>query len=162
TGQLRRDAKRLGRAVAQCRREHAHLIGLTQPIAVVIPAHDCLDLTQRCLQHLAWYAGLPVDVIYVDNGSPPPVPEQVAEIAKALGLPITIARNSTNEHFTKAVNRGIELAKGKHVLCLNNDCFIAPDCLEHLYWQLARSGQRVAAVGPLTGDREMQSLRHPV
>ena len=149
------------REVARLRRSYAGLIGLDGRISVVIPARDCLDLTERCLRHLAWYAGLPIEVIYVDNGSAPEVPARVAALGGTLGLPLATIRNSSNRQFTAAVNQGLRFAEGRHILCLNNDCFLGPDCLERMYRHLTRSALRVAAVGPLTGDDEAQSIRHP-
>ncbi len=160
TSRLRNDPHVLRREVAHYRRKYAHLIAAVEPIAVVIPARECLDLTLRCLDHLSWYAGLPVEVIYVDNGSPVSVPAAVEAAAARLGLPFTVLRNDSRAQFTQAVNQGIRLADGRHVLVLNNDCFVGPDCLERLYWHLTRSPHRVGAVGPLTGDGENQSLRH--
>jgi GT2 family glycosyltransferase len=161
TAPLRADPHHLRVEVARHRRAHARLVGLSEPVAVVIPARECLDLTLHCLQHLAWYAGLPVEVAYVDNGSAPHVPAAVAAAGGRLGLVLTVVRNATNGQFTRAVNQGLRLAGGRHVLVLNNDCFIGPDCLERLAWHLTRGPHRVAAVGPLTGDGSSQSLSLP-
>jgi GT2 family glycosyltransferase len=117
-------------------------------------------LTLNCLRHLAWYSGLPLEVIYIDNGSDLDVLPQLETEANALDLPLTIIRNARNLQFTRSVNQGLRLARGRHVLCINNDCFVAPECIERLYWHLTQSGERVAGVGPLTGDEGHQSLRH--
>ncbi len=147
--------------VARQRRQHRGLIGLREPIPVVIPGRECLDLTHECLSHLALYSGLPLEVVYVDNGSQPATVLAIMERAEELGLMLTLVRNATNRQFTVAVNQGLRLAAGRHALCLNTDCFVGPDCVERLYWHLTRSGGKVAAVGPLTGDDGHQSLRLP-
>ena len=149
---------RRAREVARLRREYAGLVGLDTPIAVVVPAYGCEDLTVACLAHLADFSGVPFVVYYVDNGSPISALETVAEAAEKLGVRLQMVRNSTNLGFTRAVNQGIEASGSADVLVLNNDCFIGPNCLESLAIELAQ-GERVAAVGPLTGDGGRQSLR---
>jgi len=129
---------------------------LPRPIAVVIPAAGSPDLTSRCLDHLCWYADVPFDVIYVDNGGTPDVAERVASHAERLGLDLVTIHNSTNRGFTAAVNQGIRAAAGRHVLLLNNDCFIGPGCLMRMLSHLQTD--RVAAVGPFTSDGGIQSL----
>ena len=144
---------------ARVRRLHPTLVGLDEPLAVVIPAKDSLDLTKGCLWHLARYSGIPLSVVYVDNGSRSDVAERVAEFADFLELPIDVVGNQRNEQFTVAVNQGLQHCGDRHAICLNNDCFVGPECIERLYWHMA-TGDRVAAVGPLTGDGQQQSLRH--
>jgi glycosyltransferase involved in cell wall biosynthesis len=160
TARLRNDEDLLRREIAAVRRRFATLIGMEEPIAVVIPACGAADLTRRCLEHLARYAGIPFEVIYVDNGSASSVVREIEDVAGELGLTLAVIRNRDNLGFTAAVNQGLRLAAGRHVLCLNNDCFIAPECLERMYWHLTRE-ERVAAVGPLTCDGGHQSLQHP-
>ena len=149
--------------IADLRRPYAQLIGCDQPIEVVIPATDSADLTSECLWHLARYSGLPLHVTYVDNGSQPGTVEQVEAAAELLHLPIEVIRNRKNVGFTRAVNQGIGRSSGRHVLCLNNDCFVGPQCLDRMFAELVNSGtdSRVAAVGPLSGDDSRHSLRNP-
>ena len=129
------------------------------PISVVIPASNCEDLTVNCLNHLAWYGG-PLEVIYVDGGSERWVLSLIREQAELLGLKLSVIRNETNVGFTKAVNQGLEASRGKHVLVLNNDCYVGPFCIANLRRQLERH-PKVALTAPLTGDAGHQSLRNP-
>ncbi len=144
--------------VARLRREFAHLAGLETPVAVVIPAYGCEDLTIKCLTHVADFSGVPFVIYYVDNGSPISVLDTVAQAAEQCRAPLRILRNSRNQGFTEAVNQGIEASGDADVLVLNNDCFVGPNCLENLAYEMAE-GARVAAVGPVTCDRGGQSLR---
>ena len=100
---------------------------------------------------------------YVDNGSQRGTVEQIEAVAEMLRLPIEVIRNRTNVGFTRAVNQGIAQSSGRHVLCLNNDCFVGPQCLDRMFAELNTSGagSRIAAVGPLTGDDSRHSLRNP-
>lgn len=166
---IRKDSKTLrsksipadrARHVASLRREFAHLVGLDHPISVVIPAYGCEDLTVRCLTHLADFSGVPFVVHYVDNGSPISVLDTVARRAEHCSISLRILRNSENLGFTPAVNQGLAASAGSNVLVLNNDCFVGPNCLEILAYEMA-TREGVAAIGPVTNDQGAQSLQLP-
>ena len=161
TKRVRKDSKTLrsksipadrAREVAAIRREFAGLVGLAAPVSVVIPAYGCEDLTVKCLTHLCDFAGVPFVVQYVDNGSPISVLDTVAETAERCDVRLRILRNTENRGFTQAVNQGIEGSGEANVLVLNNDCFVGPNCLENLVYEMA-SREQVAAIGPVTCDR---------
>lgn len=146
------------RDIAQVRQEFAGLVGLEKPVSVVIPASGCGDLTVQCLKHLGDYCGVPFHVVYVDNGSSLATLDTVAQAASDAGFLLRMIRNQENLGFTHAVNQGIEASGDADVLVLNNDCFVGPGCVENLVREL-RFDDRIAAVGPLTGDDGKQSLR---
>lgn len=150
TGKLRADPTALRREIAHHRRQHAQLIGCREPISIVIPYLNCSDLLTTCLEHVRDYCGLPYEVIIVDNGSAEPIPD-------VAGVDPIVIRNARNLGFTKACNQGFRVSQNRHVLLLNSDCFIGPDCVEKLYHHL-QSGERIAAVGPRTNDGGHQSL----
>lgn len=164
---VRKDSKTLrsksvpgerAREVALVRRDFAHLVGLDSPVAVVIPAHGCEDLTVQCLTHLAHFSGVPFVVYYVDNGSPISVLDTIARTAEESNIALRILRNSANCGFTQAVNQGIQASGAANVLLLNNDCFVGPNCVENLAYTMA-TREHVAAIGPVTCDRGGQSLQ---
>jgi GT2 family glycosyltransferase len=157
TRKFQRDPVTSAAVVAGFRRRYASLVGIEGSIAVVIPACGGEQDTVRCLEHLALFCGLPFQVFYVDNGSLEKTVAAVATAAERYQIPLTILRNATNEGFTAAVNRGIRAAGYRHVLVLNNDCFIAPNCVERLWWTL-QTKPRCAAAGPLSNDRGAQSI----
>jgi len=126
------------------------------PIDVVIPGVDSLDLTTKCLEHLAKSEGVDLHVIYVDNGSGPGVLEKVEAKAAELELMFTGIRNPENTGFTMATNQGLSLATGD-VLLLNNDCFVEPGTIATLRRHL-HADEKMAAVGPLTDDAGRQSV----
>ena len=131
-----------------------------EPISVVIPACGSPDLTMQCLQHLARFAEVPFELVYVDNDSPPDVLPQVLDEAQRLQIPTQALRNEENLGFTAAVNQGIRLSRGRHVLVLNNDCFVGPGCLRSLL-RAINIMPRTASAGPLTDDDGHQSLAKP-
>lgn len=128
-------------------------------VTVVIPGLGCEDLTVRCLDSLNAHAPDVVhEIIYVDNFSPAGTVEYIE--AHGSMLPLRIVRNETNEGYPAACNRGIDLAdKSTHVLLLNTDAFVGPQCVQRLRWRVENHHHKVAAVGPLTGDEGWQSLR---
>jgi GT2 family glycosyltransferase len=128
-------------------------------VTVVIPGYGCEDLTVRCLWSLNTHAaGVVQEVIYVDNGSPSGTVEAVEEAASG-GIPLRVIRNQENLGFSHACNQGIEAAsRDTHVLLLNTDAFVGSECVQRLSWH-ANHHERVAAVGPVTGDDGAQSIR---
>lgn len=131
------------------------------PLDIVIAAHGLPALTLRCLKHLAMHCSVPYSVIYVDNGSGVGVVRMVRDYAKAAGIELTIIANDRNRHFTFAINQGLSISDGAHVLILNNDCFVGPGCIDRLVAHL-KSDKQIAAVGPVTDDNGAQSIRDPI
>lgn len=131
----------------------------SEPVNVIIPAKDCEELTVKCLEHLAFYAEIPIHVIYVDDGSKEGVAGRIEATAKKYGLSVEVIRNVKPVGFADACNQGFKRSAGRHVLLLNNDCFIGPGCLTNLKRHLEQH-PRVGAVGPVTGDDGHQSLKH--
>lgn len=119
-----------------------------EPITVVVVAFNCCDLLKECLEHLRDYCTIPFRVIVVDNASTEPIPQ-------VPGVDVTVICNETNRGWTAAANQGVAQADG-HVLLINSDCNVGPNCVEKLHAALI-SGH-VAAVGPLTGDGCAQSI----
>lgn len=134
----------------------------TAKVAVVIPAVNSTDLTELCLASLSQRTrGVDYRVVYVDNGSQSGTVERIESVANNLGIELETIRNETNLGFSAAVNQGLQAAGDRHVLLLNNDCFLGEDCLRrmlrHLLWH-----PRTAAVGPLTNDSGNNSLRRRI
>jgi GT2 family glycosyltransferase len=90
-------------------------------------AYNGIELTLPCLASIPPAAGkLKVETILVDNGSKDGSPDAVAKQFPDVRL----VRNEMNCGFSIAVNQGVELAGGRHLLILNNDTRIVPGCLE--------------------------------
>lgn len=128
------------------------------PISVVIPAHGNEHLTVMALRYLDAFCSVPFKVIYVDNGSDIHAVAYVRQAMEAMHCCCQVIRNQENAGFSTAVNQGIDASSGSHVLLLNNDCFIAPWCIEILMSHLDRE-PTTAVVGPMTCDRIGTSLR---
>ena len=71
----------------------------------------------------------PFEVIIIDNGSDLPV------FGGFQDKHIVLIRNEENLGFPKAVNQGIEAAKGDIIAILNNDLIVTPHWAETLQGQ---------------------------
>jgi GT2 family glycosyltransferase len=91
------------------------------------------------------------DVIVVDNGST----DETRTALRRAWPDVTVVELDHNNPFTQAVNLGVGAGQGEHVVLLNNDVDLRPDCLEHLLAPLQRD-PHVGSVATvlLTGDEQ--------
>lgn len=98
-------------------------------LSILIASYENADLLGDCLLALeraqAAHPQLQLEVILIDNGS------EDASIARARasGLPVRVIALARNRGFATAVNLGLRIRRGRHVLLLNSDATIAPDVL---------------------------------
>jgi GT2 family glycosyltransferase len=109
-------------------------------IDVVVPVHDHYALTCECLEHLARQT-VAHRAIVVDDGSRDGTPDQLRRDWPHA----TVIELGANYGYTKAVNRGVSAGEGEHVVLLNNDVRLRPDCLERLVAPL-RDDPKVGSV----------------
>jgi len=124
-------------------------------IDVVVPVHNHYALTSDCLAHLARQT-VPHRVIVVDDGSSDGTPERVRHDWPQA----TVVELAANHGYTRAVNRGVHAGEGEHMVLLNNDVQLRPDCLERLVAPL-REDPRVGSVAALMlepGERTIDSF----
>jgi len=110
-------------------------------ISIVVPVYNQHTMTRDCLDAVWQNANKEYEVILVDNGSTPPFRETFE------GHPPYphFIRNETNLGFPKAVNQGIQAAKGENIILLNNDVICTP------FWatRLLKHLETFAIVAPL-------------
>lgn len=116
-------------------------------VSIVIPIRDRPELLARCVRAID-ETGFPADgeLVIVDNGS--------IEPATAALLDDLHRRRAANViripgpfNFPKLCNRGVEVARGRAVVLLNNDTVVTSGWLEELVSLAAR--RPIGAVGPL-------------
>jgi N-acetylglucosaminyl-diphospho-decaprenol L-rhamnosyltransferase len=96
-------------------------------ISVVVVNYNTGHLLARMFAALdAATASLKMDVIVVDNASSD---DSIAILESKFPI-VTLIRNATNVGFGRANNQAIPHARGRYVLLLNTDAFVATDTLE--------------------------------
>jgi hypothetical protein len=101
---------------------------MTPQISVVILNWNGRELLPACLSALDAQTFHDFEVIVVDNGSHDGSPEWLTAQYPAVRL----IQNATNLGFAAANNQGIRAAQAPLIMLLNNDAYLAPDCLQKL------------------------------
>lgn len=121
-----------------------------QPRAsVVVVTFDNELCTRLCLESLAACTGGSCELIVVDNASTDGTLGYLDRFAA--GRPgTTVVRNTTNEGFARAANRGLAMARGDVLVLMNNDVVVTPGWLDGLAAHTCDPG--VGLVGPVTNQ----------
>jgi glycosyltransferase involved in cell wall biosynthesis len=118
---------------------------ITHPaISVVIPTFgrvEPLKYTLRSAAASALAAGVPVDIIVVDDGSEPSIEEQLAEFDA--GYPVRFVRQA-NQGSIVARLTGYRESRGKYVFFLDSDDVIHPDKLRTHLLVMEKTGADVS------------------
>lgn len=113
-------------------------------VSVIIINYNTAALTLKALQTL--YASEPnlyLDCIVIDNNSQNPITkDQLANFNH-----ITYIANKHNVGFARAVNQGMQIAKGDYILLLNSDVFISAGAISKLL-SLMDKDNAIGIVGP--------------
>lgn len=93
-------------------------------ICVIIPMFGFNDVTRTCINLTLQNAGIEVDILVVDDGSPEPFQDNCA----------AVLRLSENSGFTNAVNQGILWCGDRYdyIHLLNNDTKPEENFIKHL------------------------------
>ncbi len=95
--------------------------------SVIIPNYKGIAYIDQCLKSV--FAGsVPAEVILVDNASG----DGSLALVRERYPQVRIIEFEENAGFARAVNAGIQAARTKYVLLLNNDTVVDPDMLKHL------------------------------
>jgi GT2 family glycosyltransferase len=120
--------------------------------SVVVVTFDNLVFNRLCLESVIEYADSPsFELVVVDNGST----DGTVDYLRALAAEHDTVRplfNDANAGFARALNQGIEVARGSILVLLNNDTVVAPGWLAGLARQL--EDPAVGLVGPVTNRTE--------
>jgi GT2 family glycosyltransferase len=112
-------------------------------IDIIVPFHENLDLTERCVRSVTARSNTGVRLLLIDNAS-------TADLApRVSGVPgVEIVRSSRNLGWVGGVNWGLDLAKSDPIVLLNNDTIVPPGWLDTMIAILAEHPD-VGAAGPV-------------
>ena len=127
--------------------------------SILIVSWNNCDLLRSALEACTEaLGGLRAETIVIDNASV----DGSAQMVRA-GFPeVTVVENDTNSGFAAANNQGIRMARGRHVLLLNNDAIPRPGSFAELF-RFLEAHPEVGMVGPrlLNDDGSLQPSTYP-
>lgn len=116
--------------------------------SIIIPIYNQYEFSKACIDSIIKNTDMKnTEIIIIDNGSEP-------EVINPLYIGYSNMKNfvfysfDKNEGFPKAINKGIDLAKGKFICLLNNDCIVTLNWLDIMLEHFKRS--TVGIVSPCT------------
>jgi GT2 family glycosyltransferase len=91
-------------------------------VSVVIPNRNAMPLISRVLSDLMTATDYPsLEIIVVDNGTTDPDVLALYEQYRVGRIPFRAEVQHESFNFSRSVNKGLAVARGQHVLLLNND-----------------------------------------
>lgn len=112
-------------------------------LSIVIPNYNGIEYLKECLKALEEQTLKDFEIIVVDNGSTDGSVSFLKEQES-----IQLISFEKNQGFCKAVNAGIEAAKGEFVILLNNDTKASPNYAEELV-KAIEADDRLFSVNPM-------------
>ncbi|MDP3149544.1 MAG: glycosyltransferase family 2 protein [Ignavibacteria bacterium] len=111
-------------------------------LSIVIVNYKRHDLLDNCLASISKYSeGFTYEIIVVDNES---TDDEIGIVCSKYDRTVLI-RNKKNVGFAAANNQGLEVAKGKYILLLNNDTVFIENTLFDLikYFQNSKEASKI-------------------
>ena len=106
--------------------------------SIVITTYNRLMLLKRAVQS-AFDQTVVCEVVVVDNAST----DGTQAYVESLGRRVTYVRNSRNTNHSGAVNSGVDAANGDWIKLVDDDDYLAVDCLEEMIRAIALNPQSV-------------------
>jgi GT2 family glycosyltransferase len=111
-------------------------------VSIVIPVHNQLEFTYRCLMSIAAHPSrASIEIIVCDDASSDNTPAALSGVCG-----IRYIRNEVNRGFLHSCNRAAAEARGQHLLFLNNDTEVQAGWLDHML-ALFDADERTGLVG---------------
>ncbi|HWD18472.1 MAG TPA: glycosyltransferase, partial [Verrucomicrobiae bacterium] len=116
--------------------------------SIIILALNQWEHTEKCLQSLAAHTPEPHEIIVVDNGSSDKTPGALRVLA-VKNPRIRVVVNRENCGFAGGNNQGLAVARGRHVVLLNNDTVVSAGWLGRMLAVFERHPE-TGMVGPMS------------
>lgn len=127
-------------------------------VSFVIPLFNNLALTRTCVASLqaTLPAGLPHEIILVDDGSTDGTRDWLATLA----APFRVVLNEHNAGYAVSNNRAVALARGDLLALLNNDLVLQAKWFERIVAAHRSLGARAGLVGNVQLDARTGVIDH--
>ncbi|MET3791752.1 glycosyltransferase [Aquamicrobium terrae] len=135
-------------------------VGARDPelVSVIICVYNNPELTDKCLTSIFRHeAGLPFEVVVVDNGSNAQTVDLLRDWAEREPR-IKLLLNPENMNFSLGNNLGFAMSRGEKVVFLNNDTEVTPEWLRSLLAPLEREEIRAVQPKLVFPDGTVQSI----
>lgn len=127
------------------RKNSAHSSDRPVRTSIIIPVFNKVEYTFQCLRSLMQEIDFSEhEVIVVNNASC----DETEQVLSYLCDVVRVINNEENLGFVDACNQGAAVAKGKHLVFLNNDTVVLPGWLKHLL-DTIDNDRSVGAVGSM-------------
>ncbi|MBU0679682.1 MAG: glycosyltransferase [Verrucomicrobia bacterium] len=103
--------------------------------SILIPAHECRELTVECVESIRRCTAAPYEIILVDDASGPEAAESFRQLE---GPDLRLIRNEERQSFSINNNRAAREATGEYLCLLNNDTLVTPGWLTALVETVSR------------------------
>ena len=100
-------------------------------VSIVVPIYNVEKYLKTCVDSILGQTLRDIEIILVDDGSPDGCGKIIDEYARKDSR--VIAVHQENSGYSKAVNRGIDMARGEYIGIIESDDFIDDDMYESLY-----------------------------
>ena len=117
-------------------------------ISILIVSFNTKDLLLECLNAVRRETeGIPHEIIVIDNCSN----DGSAELIETRFPGIILIKNTLNQGFAAANNRGFQIARGRYLVLLNTDAFLSPGTLNRAIEKMDADPQVGVAGARLVG-----------
>jgi glycosyltransferase involved in cell wall biosynthesis len=117
-------------------------------VSVVIPAYNMETMLSDSVESALSQQGVDLEVIIVDDASTDTTPD-LANAYTSDGR-VSVIHNETNQYLAEALNIGIRQARGRYIVPLDADNFLAPRALALLAEALDRQRDIAIAYGSMS------------
>ena len=114
-------------------------------VSIVVPIYNVEKYLRQCVDSILAQTLKEIEVILVDDGSPDHCPQIVDEYAQKDKRVVAI--HQPNGGYGRAVNHGIEIAKGEYIGIIESDDWIDPTMYEKLYNQAIKTFADISRCG---------------
>ena len=112
-------------------------------VSVIVPIYNVSNFLSKCLQSIIEQSFKDIEIICINDGSTDNSLDILNSFARLDERIVLI--NQPNQGVSKARNNGLAAAKGKFLLFIDGDDYIASDFIEKLHAKAVKTGAEIVA-----------------